>query len=125
VSKQPGAAICSEGGEAMSDIPNDAGDLAVTPREQAMFWLNDLVGRGAKVHAEVKIASGDFDTAVLTTDGVLPHAGSERVEGLYSIGKSDSASIDLSDVPDDAEAIIRDDLGELTVRLDGNVGPVV
>jgi hypothetical protein len=114
------------GGATMSNVTLD----------DALFWLNDRARRAASVHAEVRVALGDREFAVISIDGGPRHwsvagsAGSQSVlrddlAGSYRIGESASAGINVSDLPHDAEATIRDELGELVLALSEGVQRIV
>jgi len=85
---------------------------------ETLMWLNDRLGE--PFAAEVAVAVGDFDWAVMTANGELKHHETAAEEGLYTIG---GANIDLTQLLDsDVEADGR--ARELVVVLGDQVGLV-
>ena len=102
-------------------------------RAHALLWMLDH--RGEIVHAEVRVARGDVPFATVAVDGVLHHwrdsssawrwEGIPRKnngEGLFAVGE---VSVDLTDIPEDAEVTIDDHEGELKIRLNEHIWLVV
>jgi hypothetical protein len=64
-------------------------------RAEALMWLNDRLGE--PFSAEISVAVGDLDWAVMTASGELQHhRTADESEGVYTVGGAD---IDLTELP--------------------------
>ena len=80
-------------------------------RDEVLLWLNDHCG--SVVHINVVVERGDLGAAVFSSSGLLHPKGAPSGElfwqgrrshvGLYRVGE-EAASLDLTELPADAQA---------------------